>query len=364
MRVPGRGFLPLTTRRLEIRALDRRDITRFTHYRNLVDVWRYQDWDVPYTRDHAHSLIDSQEGITGPVLGAWVQLAVDDGGGLAGDIAVWLDPAGQLAMVGYTLAPEAQGRGYATEAVGAVVDRLFAKSRVHRVAATLDPRNLESARVLERLGFRYEGCALRAALVRGEWEDDDRYAILADERRAWVRRPQGPPALVELVDVTHDNVRRVSALGTHRSQRAFVATVAESFGDALVPEEVDGARVVPWFRAIAADGGLVGFVMIAERTEAHPVTFLWRLLIDRRHQRRGIGERALDLIAGKLLTDGEHRLLTSWVPGRGSPESFYRRLGFEPTGVVIDGEIEAGVELVELRRRVGWRTADAVRARR
>ncbi len=350
----------MTTERLEIRALERRDITRFTHYRNLVEVWKYQDWDVPYTRDHAHALIDAQEGITGPVLGSWVQLAVDDGDGLAGDIAIWLDPQGQLAMIGYTLAPEAQGRGYATEGVGAVVDRLFRRSRVHRVAATLDPRNVESARVLERLGFRYEGRAQRAALVRGEWEDDDRYAILADERRAWSRRPRQPPARVELVEVTDDNVRRVAALETHRSQRQFAATVAESFADALVPEEVDGAPVVPWFRAVAADGELAGFVMIAQRTETHPVTFLWRLLVDRWYQRRGIGERTLGLLADKLLAEGEHRLLTSWVPGRGSPEPFYGRLGFEPTGVSVDGEVEACVELLELRRR----TAEAVSARR
>ena len=349
--MPGRGFLPVITERLEIRALDSRDVTRFTHYRNLADVWRYQDWDVPYTRDHAHTLIDAQEGITGPVLGEWVQLAIDDGDGLAGDIAVWLDTAGQLAMVGYTLAPEAQGRGYATEGVGAVVDRLFARTRVHRIAATLDPRNIDSARVLERLGFRYEGRAQRAALVRGEWEDDDRYAILADERRAWLRRPLKPPARVELVEVNDDNVRRVAALATHPSQRQFVATVAESLADALVPEVVDGAPVVPWYRAIAADGELAGFLMIAERTDVHPTTFLWRLLVDRWHQRRGIGERALGLLTDKLLAEGEHRLLTSWVPGRGSPEPFYRRLGFEPTGVVLDGEVEACAELQELRSR-------------
>jgi ribosomal protein S18 acetylase RimI-like enzyme len=143
----------------------------------------------------------------------------------------------------------------------------------------------------------------------------------------------------------------VARLETHRSQRRFVATVAESLADALVPEVIDGAPVVPWFRAIAADGELAGFVMIAETTEQHPEPYLWRLLIDRRHQRRGIGERALVLLAEHLRAAGDEVLLTSWVDGPGGPEPFYRRLGFEPTGTVIDGEIEGRVPLAVLLDR-------------
>ena len=48
----------------------------------------------------------------------------------------------------------------------------------------------------------------------------------------------------------------------------------------------DGGPLVPWFRAIEADGELVGFVMVAEPTTTLPAPYLWRLMIDRRHQRR------------------------------------------------------------------------------
>ena len=64
----------------------------------------------------------------------------------------------------------------------------------------------------------------------------------------------------------------------------------------MFPESIDGAPVVPWMRAIEADGELVGFVMLAITTEAHPEPYLWRFLIDRMHQRRGIGSAALDLV--------------------------------------------------------------------
>ena len=80
--------------------------------------------------------------------------------------------------------------------------------------------------LLERLGFRYEGRAVGAAFVRGSWMDDDRYAILREERAAWLARPTTPAADVRLVEVTPDNVGVVGRLATHHSQERFVAPMA------------------------------------------------------------------------------------------------------------------------------------------
>jgi RimJ/RimL family protein N-acetyltransferase len=294
-------------------------------------------------------MIDEMDGLNGPVPGDWVQLAIDDiDGTLVGDLAVYVDTDIRTAMIGYTLDPAHQGRGYAVEAAGALVDRVFDRLHVHRVAATLDPKNVTSARVLEQLGFRYEGCGVKAAYVRGEWADDDRYAILVDERRAWRERPKEGPAAVRLVEITPDNVYKVGRLATHHSQQQFVATVAESYTDALVPEVVDGHPVVPWMRAIEADGEPVGFLMLAERSDVHREAYLWRLLIDARHQGRGIGSRALRLVGERLAAEGDTVLMTSWVDGPGGPERFYRRLGFVPTGEIDDGEIVASVQIATL----------------
>jgi RimJ/RimL family protein N-acetyltransferase len=346
-----RRFLPIRTPRLVVRAMERRDVTRFTAYRNDPEVARYQDWELPYTRDHAHALLDSLEGVAGPLPDEWVQLAIEDADGvLVGDLAVWLDHTAELAMIGYTLAPDSQGRGYATEAVGAVVDRLFEHLGLHRVAATLDPANLASARLLERLGFRYEGRGIAAAQVRGEWLDDDRYAVLADERRAWRSRPSAPPRTVALVDVTPSNVRAVTRLAVHHSQQHLVATVAESLADALVPPIDDGVPVQPWFRAVEADGELAGFVMIADRTDAHPVPHLWRLLVDRRFQGRGIGARVVALVAQHARDRGATELGVSYVDGPGGPSRFYEHLGFRPTGEVVEGEVVARASVADLVR--------------
>jgi len=152
--------------------------------------------------------------------------------------------------------------------------------------------------------------------------------------------------VVRLVEVTVDNAEVVFALATHDTQRRFVAPMADSFADALFPAIENGAPVVPWLRAIEADGVVAGFMMTAERTAAHPETYLWRLLIDRWHQRRGIGDRALALLVDRLRSAGEKTLLVGWSPGTGGPEPFYLSRRFVPTGRVDDdGEIEARATL-------------------
>jgi diamine N-acetyltransferase len=117
--------------------------------------------------------------------------------------------------------------------------------------------------------------------------------------------------------------------------------MADSYADALFPEEVDGWPVVPWMRGVTADGAMVGFVMLALATEHHPEPFLWRLLVDRMHQRRGIGSAIIELVAEECLRTGNETLLVSWSEGPGSPRDFYVRHGFVPTGRLVDGEIEA-----------------------
>jgi diamine N-acetyltransferase len=98
-------------------------------------------------------------------------------------------------------------------------------------------------------------------------------------------------------------------------------------------------------RALTADDEIVGFVMLALATTHHPEPFLWRLLIDRLHQRRGIGARALDLVAEECLRMGDRALLTSWGEGKGSPRGFYLAHGFVPTGNLVDDETEGRLAL-------------------
>ncbi len=346
--VPRRRF-HLQTDRLTIRMLAHGDVTPLTHYRKLPDVARYQDWPMPYTRDLAHELVDEMDTLAGPTPGRWVQLAIvtgDPDGPMIGDLAVWLDADATLAMIGYTLDPAHQGEGYAVEAVDGIIGWLFRRKHVHRIAATIDPRNLASARVLERCGFEYVGTARSSALSRGGWTDDARFSLLEPDWRAWRRRPTGAPKRVELVEITADNVREVGHLDRAFSQRGFVSPVLESLAEALVPPTIRGDLVRPWFRAITADGDLAGFVLMAEPYRGRPHPYLWRLVVDARHQGRGIGRRAVEQIIAERKAAGFTGITVSYVAGEpGAPAPFYERLGFVPTGRVDDGEVEAVLDL-------------------
>ena len=80
--------------------------------------------------------------------------------------------------LGYMLSPAHWGKGLATEAVRRVLGFGFEQIGLHRVEAELDPRNVASARLLERLGFRYEGLLRERWWVYEEWCDSALYGLL------------------------------------------------------------------------------------------------------------------------------------------------------------------------------------------
>jgi RimJ/RimL family protein N-acetyltransferase len=343
----------LSTPRLTLRMLERRDVTAFTRYRNIETVSRFQDWQLPYTRDLAHELIDDMDQLTGPTPDNWVQVAIERHGELVGDIAIWLDGSADLAMIGYTIAPEHQGNSYAVEAAEAVLTYLFGSVGVHRVAATIDPRNLASARVLERCGFEYVGTARASAWSRGAWTDDARFSLLASDWAAWTGRPTTPPSEVGFVEVSAENIDAVCNIAIAHSQRRFVRSPAESIADAAHPPVVNGARLLPWYRAIVADGEVAGFMLVARSTPTQPVPHVWRMIVDQRHQRRGIARRSIAELARVLVASGDTHLTTSFIDEPGGPESFYRALGFRRTGHTdpVTGEVTALAELALLATR-------------
>lgn len=224
--------------------------------------------------------------------------------------------------------------------MAAIVDAMFAELDVHRIVATLDPVNHASMRVVEPLGFARDGFTRKSELVRGEWLDDVRFGLLREDRAAWIERSATRPAAVELAELSSDNLRAVMALETHQFQRQFVAPVEWSIAQALVPPVYGGHPVTPWFRAVLADGEVVGFVMMSAVTEHEPIPYLWRFLIDRRHQRRRIGERVIALLVDLALAEGHTAMLVSWMDKPGGPRRFYERLGFVETGP--DGDETAG----------------------
>jgi RimJ/RimL family protein N-acetyltransferase/ribosomal protein S18 acetylase RimI-like enzyme len=335
-------FTPLRTERLLIRPFESGDVADLVARRNEPDVARYQNWSTPYTEEQADQTVRELVALEGPENDEWWMAVVADpeDGEVFGDLALHLTQEARTAEVGYTFARRHWGKGYAVEALSALVEYLFEALAVTRVFGMLHPDNPASAMVLERTGFLFEGHTKSSFWLDGEVSDDWIYGLTRPDWETWRDRPRAQPEVVRLVEVTVENEPLVARLATHKTQEAFVAPMCWSFADALLPEVVDGAPLAPWMRAVVADDEVVAFVMVALRTQHHPEPFLWRLLVDRLHQRRGIGSRVLDLIAAEMRAMGDETLLTSWVEGKGSPRHFYLRHAFDPTGNIVDGETE------------------------
>jgi diamine N-acetyltransferase len=144
---------------------------------------------------------------------------------------------------------------------------------------------------------------------------------------------------VELREVTGETVRDICRLKTTPEQEAFVAPNAVSIAEAYFEPKA-------WFRAIYADDEPVGFVMLLDDRDQQRY-YLWRLLIDARHQLRGYGQAALERVVAEVLTrPGATELTVSWVSKDGGPGPFYLGLGFVLTGEVDEGEVVARLPLV------------------
>jgi RimJ/RimL family protein N-acetyltransferase len=149
-------FETIETHRLLLRRSRPEDAETISAYRSDPQVHRYQGWE----RTDAEGIrteIELMAGRAPGEPGGWVQLSVEerDGGRLVGDVG--LSPAdGEpgVIKVGYTITPDRQGRGYATEAVGALISYAFEVLGAEVVRAYASASNLPSIKVAEKVGMR------------------------------------------------------------------------------------------------------------------------------------------------------------------------------------------------------------------
>jgi RimJ/RimL family protein N-acetyltransferase len=176
-------FAELRTERLTLRDLEVSDAERIFQYRTNPEVCRFQSWgtqSVEENRNCIRKLSAAKVDVPGP----WYQLGITllSTNELIGDTGFRMPEAEpRQAEIGITLAPEYQGHGYATETVRGLLDFLLIKRAKHRVFASVDPANVRSARLMERVGMRREGCFVKSRWFRGEWVDDVIFAMLASE---------------------------------------------------------------------------------------------------------------------------------------------------------------------------------------
>jgi RimJ/RimL family protein N-acetyltransferase len=179
---------PVRTERLSIRPATEADVDATWRFHQLPEVGEWIT-RAPETRDdYAAQFLDAERlartlvvELDGEVIGdlmlrvedAWAQAEVEDE---ARDVQ---------AELGWTIDPGYAGRGYATEAVEALIRVCFEELGLRRVSANCFADNSASRRLMERLGMRLEVHTKQESLHRsGRWLDGLGYALLADEWRA------------------------------------------------------------------------------------------------------------------------------------------------------------------------------------
>lgn len=193
---PRADVWPVRTERLQIRPMTPSDVDAMWEWRRLPEVNRWLGLAPATVEAFRERYLDpdrlasmfiveltGENGETTPIgdvmirIGdGWAQLEVAD------------EAKGVEAELGWVLDPEHTGRGYATEAIRAVIDVCVGALGLRRVHAGCFADNEPSWRLMERLGMRREEFSRKTALHRsGEWLDGLNYGILAEEWTPTVR---------------------------------------------------------------------------------------------------------------------------------------------------------------------------------
>lgn len=172
------------TERLYIRPVSIEDKASMFRYRSDSDTNKYLSLIPQSVEDVAVFINKTSFELN--VAGTWFQFVIIEQASdiLIGDIGVHFlgtDSENKQVEIGYTLDKDFRRKGYATEALKIIIDYLINSLNKHRIIASIDPTNIDSIKLVERLGFRKEAHFVESIFFHGKWVDDLIYALLAKE---------------------------------------------------------------------------------------------------------------------------------------------------------------------------------------
>jgi RimJ/RimL family protein N-acetyltransferase len=185
-----REFEPIRTERLLMRVMTLDDVDDVHAYMSDPEVCRYLLFE-PRSRETVTQKLTEWSGMgrlaeNGDALEVALELLEGPSKGrVIGHSYFKLARIEDLSgEIGWTLNPEFERRGYASESASAMLDYAFGTLGLHRVYAELDPRNTASVALCGRLGMREEGHFREDMWLKGEWSDTGIHGILASEWNA------------------------------------------------------------------------------------------------------------------------------------------------------------------------------------
>lgn len=144
----------------------------------------------------------------------------------------------------------------------------------------------------------------------------------------------GELALISLREITSKNIKAILALSvTEEQKRVYPRSNGYSIAEGHYPADDDPV----WMRAIYTGETPVGFLMTSEAPDQGEY-FLWRLMIDAKHQGKGYGFAAVELLIQRIKDSPNPKaLVTSHLKNNDDAGVFYEKLGFTYTGEILYG---------------------------
>ena len=180
-------MIDLRLDRLRLRDWQEADWPQAHAYGSDPEVVRYMDWG-PNTEDETRAFVRAAQQAAQSSPRSHYDLAVvlAETGEVVGGCRLWIESARHReASIGYSLARAHWGHGYGTELARGLLRFGFDSLAMHRIWAIVEPENVASAHVLEKLGFQREGRLRDHRHAKGRWRDSVLYAIL---EREWAAR--------------------------------------------------------------------------------------------------------------------------------------------------------------------------------
>ena len=185
----GRGVV-LADERVELRPFNRDDWSAVHEYASRMDTCRFEQWG-------PNSVAETQRFVAEAVASTLREprehfafaVVLRDSDRLVGGCHLGIvHHRHRCGEIGYVIHPDYWRQGYATATAALLLRLGFTELHLHRIQATCDPRNVASARVLQKSGLRHEGRLRDHMLLRDGWRDSDLYSILEQE---WPARGSG-----------------------------------------------------------------------------------------------------------------------------------------------------------------------------
>ena len=172
----------LETADLIIRRPVMKDAKDIFRYASDPEVARYVLWEPHRSLSETKSFVRYlRSRIRAGYPSSWV-VTLRETGAVIGTIGfIWYSEENRSAELGYSYSREYWNRGYATQALQAVIDSVFLSIPVNRLEAQHDVRNPASGRVMEKCGLRKEGILRNRILNKGEYVDAALYALLRSD---------------------------------------------------------------------------------------------------------------------------------------------------------------------------------------